>query len=193
MNIRRQFGNEMPLMADANQAWTLSEASSMAPRLAEFGLAWLEEPLRADRPLREWTTLASACTTPLAAGENIMGEASFLAMLNQVPVTVIQPDIAKWGGISGCWPVIQAIQAKGRLYCPHYLGAGVGLLASAHLLAAVGGIGLLEIDSNPNPLRSALSGPLGTIRNGTADLDDEPGLGVPADLDQLVPMLLTSA
>jgi L-alanine-DL-glutamate epimerase-like enolase superfamily enzyme len=189
-NIREKFGNAMPLMADANQAWTLSEACSMAPRLAEFGLSWLEEPLRADRPQSDWGALAAACTTPLAAGENIMGEAAFLAMLNHGPLAVIQPDIAKWGGISGCWPVIQAIQAKGKLYCPHYLGAGVGLLASAHLLAAVGGSGLLEIDSNPNPLRSALAGPLGTIRNGAADLTDEPGLGVPVNLERQVPMHL---
>ncbi len=178
----------MPLMADANQAWTLDEACQMAPSLAEFGLAWLEEPLRADRPLSEWNALAAACTTPLAAGENTIGDADFTKMIDHAPMAVIQPDIAKWGGISGCWPVIQAIQAKGKRYCPHYLGAGVGLLASAHLLAAVGGGGLLEIDSNPNPLRSALAGPLGTIRDGAASLNEQPGLGVPIDMDKRISM-----
>lgn len=191
-NIRQKFGNDMPLMADANQAWTVDEACSMAPRLAEFGLTWLEEPLRADRPLSEWGVLAAACTTPLAAGENTIGEADFLKMINHAPLAVIQPDIAKWGGISGCWPVIQAIQSLGKLYCPHYLGAGVGLLASAHLLAAVGGTGLLEIDSNPNPLRSALAGPLGAIVDGAAHLDEAPGVGVPVDLDELISMRLAS-
>ncbi len=189
-NIRRKFGQDMPLMADANQAWTVQEACSMAPRLTEFGLAWLEEPLRADRPQREWDLLAAACTTPLAAGENTIGYANFLTMIEDAPIKVIQPDIAKWGGISGCWPVIEAIQAKGKRYCPHYLGAGVGLLASAHLLAAVGGGGLLEIDSNPNPLRSALSGPLGSIRDGVAHLNEQPGLGVPIDIDRLIAMHL---
>ena len=191
-NIRRQIGGDVQLMADANQAWTVEEACAMAPRLAEFTLAWLEEPLRADRPPIEWHTLAAACSTPLAAGENVIGEVGFMEMLNHAPMAVIQPDIAKWGGISGCWPVIQAIQDKGKLYCPHYLGAGVGLVASAHLLAAVGGGGLLEIDANPNPLRSALAGPLGTIQHGAADLNNEPGLGVPLDLERQVPMHLAS-
>ena len=110
----------------------------------------------------------------------------------------MQPDIAKWGGISGCWPVIQAIQAAGKLYCPHYLGAGVGLLASAHLLAAVGGngdnsgMGLLEIDSNPNPLRSSLAGPLSQILDGAASLTEAPGLGVPVNLDQQISHYLSS-
>jgi D-galactarolactone cycloisomerase len=170
----------------------LEQACAFVPYLAEFGLKWLEEPLRADRPLSEWCTLASACTTPLAAGENIIGEAGFQHMLTNTPIAVVQPDIAKWGGISGCWPVIQAIQANGKLYCPHYLGAGVGLLASAHLLAAAGGIGLLEIDSNANPLRSSIAGPLGVISEGAVYLAETPGSGVPIDLDKKIPEYLSS-
>ncbi len=188
--IRRLYGDDICLMADANQAWRLEDACVMAPQLAQFKLDWLEEPLRADRPLSEWQTLAKVCTTPLAAGENIMGEAQFQAVLDDAPVSVIQPDIAKWGGISGCWPVIRAIQAAGKRYCPHYLGAGLGLLASAHLLAAVGGAeenaGMLEIDANPNPLRSTLAGSLGAIVNGSAALDEAFGLGLPIDFDRSI-------
>lgn len=190
--IRHQFGNDLHLMVDANQAWTFNEACDMAHRLGEFGLSWLEEPLRADSPADEWNTLAAVCSMPLAAGENVIGEREFMAMVNHVPINVVQPDIAKWGGISGCWPVIQAIQAKGKRYCPHYLGAGVGLLASAHLLAAVGGNGLLEIDSNPNPLRSDLAVSLRNIAGGTADLGEMPGIGVPVDLERQISMHLAS-
>ena len=189
-NIRKQFGHDIALMVDANQAWNLQQACAIAPQLRQFGLGWLEEPLRADRPLSEWSALAQVCATPLAAGENLMGEAQFQAVLDDSPVSVIQPDIAKWGGISGCWLVIQATQAKGKLYCPHYLGAGVGLLASAHLLAAVsvaqGKVGLLEIDANPNPLRSALAGSLSNIVNGGAQLIEDAGLGLPIDFEEAI-------
>ena len=160
--------------------------------LRQLVVSYSDQPLRADRPLSEWDKLAAVCTAPLAAGENIIGETDFQDILSRPSIAVIQPDVAKWGGISGCWPVIQAIQASGKLYCPHYLGAGVGLLASAHLLAAVGGLGLLEIDSNPNPLRSALAGPLGTILDGAAHLEEAPGVGVPVDLDQHIQMHLIS-
>ena len=71
--------------------------------------------------------------------------------------------------------------------CPHSLGGGVGLLASAHCLAAIGGDGLLEVDANPNPLREATCGPLATIREGSARLGDEPGLGVEPGLAVLAP------
>jgi D-galactarolactone cycloisomerase len=81
--------------------------------------------------------------------------------------------------------VARAIRATGLRYCPHYLGGGIGLLASAHLLAAVGGDGILEIDANPNPLRTETCGPLTAIREGRARLTDAPGLGFEPDLARL--------
>jgi L-alanine-DL-glutamate epimerase-like enolase superfamily enzyme len=99
----------------------------------------------------------------------------------------VQPDLAKWGGISACLPLAGRIRAAGRRYCPHYLGGGIGLLASAHLLAATGGDGLLEIDANPNPLRERLCGPLAEVADGRAALTAAPGLGVDPDLAALSP------
>jgi L-alanine-DL-glutamate epimerase-like enolase superfamily enzyme len=33
-----------------SKGWSIAEAREQAPPLEQFGLAWLEEPLRADRP-----------------------------------------------------------------------------------------------------------------------------------------------
>ncbi|RIX76243.1 mandelate racemase/muconate lactonizing enzyme family protein [Acidovorax cavernicola] len=179
--LRLALGNDTPLMVDANQAWSLAQAQHMAARIAPFGLGWLEEPLRADRPWSEWRTLQQSTPLALAGGENLAGDDAFDAALQAQVLTVLQPDAAKWGGISGCWPVVRRAQAAGLRYCPHYLGAGVGLLASAHLLAAAGGDGMLEVDANPNPLRTALSPPLQRIEDGMIDLGELPGIGVEPD------------
>ena len=183
--MRTALGGEATLMADANQAWSLEEAARMAPRLAEFGLQWLEEPMRADTPYVEWKQLAAASRVPLAAGENIAGHASFEEALSARVFGVVQPDMAKWGGFTGCLPVARRILAYGARFCPHFLGGGVGLLASAHLLAAAGGGGMLEIDANENPLRSAACGPVGHVRAGRVRLGDSPGLGLEPDLEAL--------
>ena len=106
---------------------------------------------------------------------------------------MVQPDIAKWGGISGCWPVIRRAQAAGLRYCPHYLGAGVGLLASGHLLAAAGGDGALEVDANDNPLRTLLSPALDRVDDGWADLGEAPGIGVTPDLAALADAVAQAA
>ena len=129
--------------------------------------------------------LHARASVPLAGGENVAGDAGFDALLAARAVEVVQPDVAKWGGISGCLPVIRRVRAAGLRHCPHFLGAGIGLLHSAHLLAATGGDGLLEVDSNDNPLRTLLCGELNHVDDGTACLGEVPGIGIEPDLAAL--------
>lgn len=170
------------LAADANQGWSLERALDVAPRLDEFALAWLEEPIRADRPWKEWQRLRQAVGTPLAAGENMASRANFAQAVGDGVLGVVQPDIAKWGGLSVCTGIARDILKSGKTFCPHYLGGGIGLLASAHLLAGVGGDGLLEVDSNENPLRDRFCGSVADVRDGMITLGDDPGLGIEPDL-----------
>jgi L-alanine-DL-glutamate epimerase-like enolase superfamily enzyme len=184
--VRAAAGADAAVMVDANQAWDLDTAILMAGRLAASAPAWLEEPLRADRPSAEWQRLAAASPIALAAGENAIGEAAFDALIESRAIAVVQPDLAKWGGVSGVLGVIDRIAAAGLRYCPHYLGAGIGLLASAHVLAArADGASWLEVDSNDNPLRSALCPQLATLNGGCIELAERPGLGVEPDLAAL--------
>jgi D-galactarolactone cycloisomerase len=179
--LRASLGPETPIAVDANQAWDLDQAITMSQALAHHDPLWLEEPLAADSPAENWWRLAEASPIPLAAGENLRGDSAFDAAIAAGALRVIQPDLAKWGGISGCLPLARRIGAAGLLYCPHFLGGGIGLLASAHLLAAAGGDGMLEVDSNPNPLREGLAAPFPPLDDGQLVLPDRPGLGVEPD------------
>ena len=183
--VRAALGPGEQLMLDANQAWSFEAASAIVPQLEAFDIDWLEEPLRADASVAHWQQLRAIAGMPLAAGENMIGATAFAAAIDAGALAVLQPDVAKWGGISGCWPVIRQIRAAGLRFCPHYLGAGVGLLASAHVLAAAGGDGMLEVDANPNPLRTHLAPHLETPRNGHVALGHRPGIGVDVEIDAL--------
>jgi len=179
-NVRRVSGMLSPqhtLMLDANQGWNIDQALAMTALLKEHNIAWIEEPLRANIGWDSWRRLARGTAIPLAAGENLLGLPAFEQAIESGALRIIQPDIAKWGGISGNWQVIRRIAGMSLRYCPHYLGAGIGLLASAHLLAASGADGLLEIDANPNPLRSFSCAALEQPDQGRIRLGTEPGLG----------------
>ena len=180
--LREALGDGVDLMVDANQAWSLETAIDMAAALEPFYIGWLEEPLRADRPWSDWQSLRERTRIPLAAGENVAGDDAFDAALAANVLSVVQPDIAKWGGYTRGIPVARRIVQSSARFCPHWLGGGVGLLASAHALAAVGGGGMLEVDANPNPLRSATCGPLATVTDGCGVLNNRPGLGLEPDL-----------
>ena len=144
------------LCADANQAWSLPEAQEYLSGTDLQGLKWIEEPIAADAPLADWKSLAQNGIA-LAAGENISGVTDFKRHIAVGALRYIQPDVCKWGGVSGNLRVAQHALSQGRVYCPHFLGGGVGLLASAHVLAAAGGEGALEVDVNPNPLRELIA------------------------------------
>ena len=179
--IAKQLHTNEALMLDANQALNLAEAKDFIHKIANVSIEWLEEPLAADRQVSEWAELSLSSPIPLAVGENIRGIGEFINKISTGHIAVIQPDACKWGGVTGCLQVARKALEAGKRYCPHYLGGGIGLLASAHILAAAGGDGLLELDINPNPLREGLAIPYPEIKDGHLFIPGTPGLGVEPD------------
>ncbi|WP_254693189.1 mandelate racemase/muconate lactonizing enzyme family protein [Sulfitobacter sp. SK011] len=169
--------NEL-IACDANQAWSLQQAKEFLSGIAGVPLHWLEEPLPVFNDAADWRTLADHATIPLAGGENIIGEADFDNAIKAGVLSVIQPDVAKWGGVTGNLAVARNALANSRRYFPHFLGAGIGMAASAELLAGAGGDGLLEVDVNENPLRSMLFEGGEPVSDGMWQCSDRPGLGI---------------
>lgn len=182
--MRATLGPQATITCDSNQTHDVQQAIAFARAIADLNLSWFEEPIRVDAPAADWEKLASESSTPLAGGENFRGLQFDAAIAAQV-LQVIQPDVTKWGGISGNWDVARKAVAAGKRYCPHYFGGGVSLLASLHLLAAAGGEGLLEFDCHPNVGREAVVGSLLPVTDGRVPVPQRPGLGAVPDLDAL--------
>ncbi|OZI79987.1 mandelate racemase/muconate lactonizing enzyme family protein [Bordetella genomosp. 2] len=191
--MREAIGQDVALMVDANQAWDEQEAAQAGRRMADFGLLWLEEPMRADVPLSRWAALAQAQPLRLAGGENYASLVQYQNAIARPGLAVLQPDVGKWGGITGCLEVGRAAVAAGKWYCPHWLGAGIGLRASMHLKIAAGGAGYVEVDANPNPLRDLLAEPSFAVRDGLVRLPAAPGLGVAPNLQACRPYAVAVA
>ncbi len=180
--LRALVGDQGEVMLDANQRWDVDAALAAARGFAGSRPLWLEEPVPADEMLPVWQTLARQSPVALAAGENLRGLDPFSAMLDAGVVCAIQPDIGKWGGFTGCLEVARRADETNTLFCPHWLGGGLGLLATLHLLAGTGGRGWGEIDANHNALREQFLFPGFAVAEGRVALNDEPGLGfVPDD------------
>jgi D-galactarolactone cycloisomerase len=182
--LRATLGPQATITCDANQNLDLKQAIAFARAMEDLNLSWFEEPMRVDAPVADWEALAKASTTPLAGGENLQGK-GFDSAIDGSVLQVIQPDVTKWGGVSGNWEVARKTVATGKRYCPHYFGGGISVLASLHLLAAAGGEGLLEYDCHPNVGREAVVGALLPVTDGRVPVPQTPGLGAEPDLDAL--------
>ena len=171
------------LFVDANQRWSLGEAIAQIPMLEEMEVDWWEEPMLAEAPAGDWRVLRDSTLLPLAGGENLRDIDVFRTAFSYL--AFVQPDIGKWGGVDGCLAIARSALKHNCTYCPHWLSGGVGLMHSAHVLAAAGGDGLLEVDANPNPLRSRIVDPATGIFEGRLHMVDVPGIGIESPIDDL--------
>jgi L-alanine-DL-glutamate epimerase-like enolase superfamily enzyme len=178
------------LMVDANQGWNFAQARDAVVQLSDRNVGWIEEPIAADSHPEEWAELAQLSASPLAGGENLAGFDAFADLISKGSHRVVQPDLLKWGGLTGCSAVARDAVSQGLSYCPHWLGSAVGLIASAQVLAAVGGDGLLEHDVMDNPLREALITALPGVSQGRFPLPAAPGIGFTPCVEQAEQWLL---
>lgn len=171
------------IMLDANCGWDLAAAKQAMAQLEDGDFAWVEEPLGPERPAHEWQALKSMTRLPVAAGENLAADDEFAEAMSWLDI--VQPDVAKWGGVSGVHEIGRRAIASNKQFCPHSFGTHIAAIASAHVLAATGGT-FLELDVNHNPLRST-STYGGWIIDGFLSLPDTPGLGFDVDLNDIEP------
>ena len=165
------------LMIDSNQSWDVAEATETLKRLEHFGLLFAEEPIRADCSPNEWEQLSNQTSIALAAGENLYGIDQFCEMAEE-GVKYLQPDVAKWGGVSGALELAKKMPDGCQLW-PHFMGTAVGQQAGLAISAAVGATSKCEIDINENSLRSELCGDVLVIQKGQVSLSTAPGLVTP--------------
>lgn len=171
------------VMVDSNQAWTLDQAKDALHSIEEFAPFFAEEPLRADAPLDDWEQLAAATDIPLAGGENIYGLDAFQRM-TAAGLRVLQPDVAKWGGMSGALALADTVPDDVLIW-PHFMGTAVGQIAALSVSAALGDRSFCEVDVNENALRTDLCGDVIKINSGCVALPAEPGLVVPPTPERL--------
>lgn len=118
--VRELVGPAVAVRVDANQRWTLEQASTAADALAEFDIDWLEEPLRADDSIG-YRELARRSPIPLAGGENLHTTYRFADALESGALSVIQPNVVRVGGVTPFLEIAALAQQHGVRLAPHLL------------------------------------------------------------------------
>lgn len=166
--VRAAVGDHFEIMVDANQCFTLSEALRRAPRFAELGIAWFEEPLPAD-DIAGHARLAAASEVPIAVGESLYSPTQFAAYVQQGAASIIQVDVARVGGITPWLKVAHMAEAFNLAVCPHFL-----MELHVSLCAAVPSAAWVEYI----PQLDAVVDSRLAIEDGHAVAPDTPGLGI---------------
>ena len=171
--VRRAIGSDAVLMADFNQCLSVGQALERGAMLDGEGLAWIEEPVRAD-DLSGCARVAAALRTPVQIGENFSGPFQMREALSLGASDLVMPDLQRIGGVTGWLRAAAVAHAFGVEMSSHLFPE-----YSAHLLCATPTRHWLEyVDWAAPVLREAL-----VVRNGHVLTPDRPGVGLEWDED----------
>ena len=118
--VREVIGADRRLLVDANQRWDLATASTAIPALAEHGIGWIEEPLRAE-DLAAHVELRRRVDVPIALGENLHTRYRFAEYLDAGAADVLQPNVIRVGGITPFLRIAALIRDRGAALAAHLL------------------------------------------------------------------------
>ena len=184
--VRTAFGDGLVLLTDANTGYTVADARRAMPGLDVHGVGWLEEPFPA-HDHRSYALAATFGKVPLAAGENHYTRFEFTRLIEDRAITILQPDLAKTGGVTEGLRIAALASAWKLPIHPHTSMTGLSMAASIHFLAAIENAGYFEADvSKGNLFRDNLtSTPYVLGKDGCVRPLEKPGIGVEVDEDFL--------
>lgn len=125
--VRTAIGEHATLAVDCNGRWNLTTVLSVAPRLPDFDVLWVEEPLFYD-DLPGHVRLAQAMLTPIALGEQLYTLDSFRDFIAAGAVHWVQPDMTRLAGITEWLRVADLALAYHLPVVPH-----VGDMGQVHV------------------------------------------------------------
>jgi L-alanine-DL-glutamate epimerase-like enolase superfamily enzyme len=167
--VRKSIGPRAKLTVDANGRWDLATALRFGPRLAEYDVYWLEEPLWYD-DIGGHAALARAIKTPVALGEQLYRLDDFRNFVRAEAVHVVQPDAVRLAGITEWWQVADLALAHRLPVVPH-----IGDMMQVHLHLAIAHPSCQLLEYIPW-LRECFEEPV-SVKDGYFLVPEAPGAG----------------
>ena len=188
--VREIIGDEIELYVDAAERYSVPQAVQLARALEPLGVGFLEAPLPAE-DLDGYAELAGRTSLPIA-NDLLVNRHETLQLLLRRGLGLVQPDVCRAGGITGCLRIAQLADVFGVPFQPHVsLGSAIHFAASLHLAASAPNLFRMEFWAGDNPLgESVLRRPLLALKDGFVLVPEKPGLGVEVIEEKLLQHLL---
>lgn len=165
--VRQAIGQDVNLMVDANQRFTVEHAIRIGRKLEELNITWFEEPVPA-YDLEGSARVAAALDVPIASGENVYTRYGFRRMLEMKAADIMMPDLIRVGGITELLKMAHMAEAYDVPITPHLFPE-----ESMHLVGAIPNSTYVE----NMPWFSPLYEERIELKNGLIVLPQRPGFG----------------
>ena len=134
--VRAGVGDDFRFMADANHAYTTSDAFYVGRALSELGAYWFEEPV-APEDHDGYRELRAGLSVNIAGGEAEFNRWGWRALLESRGLDIAQPEVCALGGISEYLRVLALCHAHFTPVINHVWGSAIAVATNLQLLAAM--------------------------------------------------------
>lgn len=190
---RAALGSEAPLMADANNAYTLADADRLLA-LDDLGLMMIEQPLAWDDLVRH-AELQKRLRTPLCLDESITGldRAQDMVALGSGKIVNVKPG--RVGGFGPSLAIHDFCRAHGvPVWCGGMLESGVGRAYNVALASLPGFVLPGDVSPSARYWERDVVTPEWTMDDGMLRVPlDRPGIGVTVDEARIGALSVRSA
>lgn len=133
--MREELGDDVQLMADANQVWDVPQAIAWMRELRAANLRWIEEPTSPDDVLGHAAIRRGIAPTGVATGEHCANRVLFKQLLQAEAIDYCQIDACRLGGVNEVLAVLLLAAKFGVPVCPH--AGGIGLCEMVQHLSVI--------------------------------------------------------
>jgi len=175
-SMRDALGPDFGLMVDLHARYDTESALQICKALEPLCLMWVEEPVTSDN-VDAMAYVRSHTRVPIACGENVYGRFGYRQFLEKQAVSLIQPDMAKSGGLWEGRKIASAAEVYHIPIAPHGVATNLGISAYAHVCSTVPNFMILEWGRYDVKALQALT-TMPDYRDGFLHVSDAPGIGV---------------
>ena len=177
----RQRWPEVPLMVDANSAYTLEDADHLAA-LDDFDLMMIEQPLAYD-DIYQHSLLQRQLRTPVCLDESIHTPAHALAALELGSCRIINIKPGRVGGLAQARRIHDLCRERGvPVWCGGLLEVGVGRAHNVAIASLPGFTLPGDVSASDRYFeRDVVEPPFCLNSDGTMAVPQGPGIGVEVD------------
>jgi L-alanine-DL-glutamate epimerase-like enolase superfamily enzyme len=182
--VRRAVGNDVNLLADMNNAYTLSTALYVGKAFEELGLVHFEEPLP-PYDYDSYRALQRALRIPVASGEQEYSTWQFQNLAERGEVQILMPDVIKTYGLTETRRIADLALRMNRPIVCHNAYPTINTAAHLHFWASSKMcFRPQEYPVDADPLRDQydLFPGMPTPQSGRLHVPSRPGLGLEPDL-----------
>ena len=178
--VRKAVGDDVAIYVDANNAYYAKQAIYMAKEFEQFQVGWFEEPVLAD-DIQGLADIRRAINIPVATGELEYTKYGFKDLISRGGADIVQPDVARVGGVTEWMKVAHLAHAFNLPVAPHAVQ-----LVHLHVACATPNLKAVEYMNTHLELDRVWYTELPQQKDGMwAPFPDKPGLGLELDPDAL--------